>query len=189
MINRNAGRMRSIACAIPLALAASGALAVERPDEMISMEQVDEHLLSMQNLIHNARVKIDYGMAGASREESDQGRPPTPAEDCCNRNIEKVSADTRQVTIALEQWDLYYSDGKNMDALKRLNEVRAQLGEVSAGMAEFKRAATQDRAKQAIYGIIRPFTRLRTGIEGLKECCAVPAATAEAAENQDSEEK
>jgi hypothetical protein len=152
-------------------------LAEEQP--LPPIERLQKSLLGMQKNLQNAKVKLTHGMSGLAPPggQASTERQPTPAEQCCASNVERINAKAREMAQTLDQLDLYYADTQNSEGLARLDPIRGELHTVSQGVAIFRMAGNRDRAGQALLGIIRPFNRLRDAINELSECCPVPGSS------------
>ncbi len=172
---------RSVHAAIVLGGVVLGGMTVagEREKEPTPIEQLNRDLLGMQRNISSSNMKVERRMAGVAPLVNDDGttRQPTVAEACCMPHIERINKKIGSMTRTVDRLDLEYAGAENSRGLTTVNEIRTQLTILSQGMSAFKTAESQQRAQQALQGLIRPFNRLRGGIETLQECCPVEKFT------------
>ena len=141
------------------------------------IERLKQDLKGIANNITNAKMRIRRRMAGLSHADDEApARPPTPAEDCCRSNIERINKKIELMTRTLEPLYVYYTERRDSEALLVVDTIQAELHAISRGVAIFRMEGTKDSAQQALYGLLQPFNRLRKAIDELAVCCPVDPA-------------
>jgi hypothetical protein len=100
-------------------------------------------------------------------------------EDCCRYNIEKVAAGAAQLKQGMNYLEAQYARDDNLDALRRLNEMRAHVAEVVTTFGELGQARSRREAGARLHSLYHPFNHARQLAQGLEECCAVEPPPAE----------
>jgi hypothetical protein len=138
-------------------------------------------LKGIQNNLTNVNMRMRNPAAGGSITGA-EGEPQTPGATCCSSNLDRIEKRMRSTSQVLERLQIEYTDGKNARGLQSLEIVHREMSIVSRGLAMFKMARTNDTAKQALAGLIRPFNRWRDATVDLEKCCS----GAEPAESEDA---
>jgi len=180
-------RRLAVAAALVILVAAPAPAAAEE-EELAPIAQLQRDLLGAQKNLSNLKIKVQHAMSGMSRSAAAEGeapsRPPTPAEACCESNLERVNQKIQSMNQMLERLDTYYAKRERTDALAALDRIRGELNIVARGVAVLKMAGTQDRAMQTLYGLLRPSHQLSKAIEELEACCPVEDPVAFEAESR-----
>ena len=165
-----AAALAGLACCLPI-----GATEEEQPTPM---EQMNKALFTIQQHITASNVKLNRRLTGASPNVTDgeNERPPTVAESCCLPHIDFTAKKIREIMQIMEQLGRWYAEQGNAEARAELGEIHTELINVARGMAVFKMAGSRERAKEALQGLISPFNRLRSAVEGLEACCPLEQA-------------
>ena len=143
-----------------------------------SAERIEKHLLTIQNHITNAQMRVRTGgAAGMARDGEAAADPPSSlAEQCCRTNLNEIGSNLRDVTQIVDQLDVRFARERNAEALDSLKASRGWLSLMSQGLASFRLAHTPERATQALQGLVRPFNELRASLREVETCCLPPAA-------------
>lgn len=175
MRERRPGRVRGLPATIALIGLAfcPAAGAAEEKKELTPMEQLQKNLLGMQHNITASNVKLERRPIGAanSAPETAVGREPTPAETCCISHVDRINLKIRSINEIADWLDPWYAEQDHAEALEALDQIRSELKILARGIAVFRMAGSTRRAGEALQGLIRPFNRLRTAIDGLEQCC------------------
>jgi len=132
------------------------------------LDAMKADLLTIQNHVTNANMRLWRKTVGMTPEGAEPGaKPRTPAETCCWINLDAITAALQHLAGTVDQLDVHFARRQDQPALEQLTRVRAKLAIVFQGVSEFRAAATQDRAAEALDGLIRPFRDLRQAVEGL----------------------
>jgi hypothetical protein len=117
-------------------------------------------------------MKLHRGLSGVTQSDTEgAGREPTPAEACCDSNIERINVRLGEMVQTLEQLHLYYGDRNIPAGVEQVNTIGGELQTVSRGVSVFKMSRSPGLADQALLGLIRPFNRLREAVDDLEDCC------------------
>lgn len=168
--------------AILIAGPAPAAPAAAEQEDLAPIARLQKDLLGLQKNLSNTRIKLQQGMSGigpsGTTPDGEPQRPPTPAEACCESNLERVNQKVNSMNRMLERLDIYYAERQQTDGLAALDRIRGELNIVARGVAVLKMAGTQERATQSMYGLLRPVHELSKAITALEACCPVedPAA-------------
>lgn len=141
------------------------------------IERLKQDLQGIANNITNAKMRIRRKMAGmSSTGDEAPAKPRTPAETCCRSNIERINKKIELMTRTLEQLYVHYTEQRDSEALLLVDTIQVELHAISRGVAIFQMEGSKDSAEQALFGLLRPFNRLRKAVDELGVCCAVDPA-------------
>jgi len=163
-VQRFAAVMGLVACC---ALALPGM--AEEPKSPFEILHGD--LKGIENNLTNVKMRMRHP-SGAGSMTGPEGEPQTPGLNCCSSNLDRIEKRMRSTSQVLERLQIEYTDNKNARGLQSLEIVHREMSIVSRGLAIFKMARTNDTAKQALAGLIRPFNRWRQATIDLEKCCS-----------------
>ncbi len=134
-------------------------LAIQR-----SLSAVERSVSNVEKVIkQEARVMIP--VAGAS----------TWLEQCCRYNVEKVAAAAAELKSRMDYLEAQYARDSNIDALRKLTEMRQHLAEVVTIFGDLRGTTTQREAEARLRALLHPFNHARQIVTDLAACCPVAA--------------
>ena len=168
-------RLSRLSALVACSLLAAGPVLT---DELLTMEEAMKHLTGIQRNVTNANMRVRHGgpsgMSAASEVEEKQ---QTLAEKCCGNNIKRINEKVQLLTKTFSQWDRYFAERDNAEALETLQLMRDQLNEVAIGAAQFRMAVSRARAIQALQGLVPPYLALVRTTDDLAACCPLPESS------------
>jgi hypothetical protein len=135
------------------------------------VEPLNERVTGIRGQIQNASMKLKNGVGSPGKAQAN-GAGQSPAEACCNNNVQNMNRLIEDLGMLLVQLDASFVDGQKPEGREAIRNMKGTLVQLIYANDAFHKAKSIPAAEAGLRALTRGYLQLRGHADLLEVCCS-----------------